>query len=80
MPMVGRMNSDGGRPTGLMPNSGGTRTASSQASPAQVKIRFNASANHGAQPDTKWYFCQKVSLVLLPSILPAWAFMICIAP
>ena len=80
MPMVGTMNSAGGRPTGLMPNSGGTSTASTQASPAQVKIRFSASANHGSQPATKWYFCQKVSCVVLENTLPACAFMICMAP
>ncbi len=31
MPMVGTMNSAGGRPTGLMPNSGGSTTARTQA-------------------------------------------------
>ncbi len=63
-----------------MPNSGGRTTAATQARPAQVKIRFSASANQGSQPATKWYFCQNVSLVSPKNILPACAFMICMAP
>jgi len=72
MPIVGNdeLARRAGRP-GLMPTSGGTSNRQHPGEPpAQVKIRFSASANHGKPAgDEMILSCQKVSRVVLENTL-----------